>query len=236
MFALALALTLTSTSCGAAEPLQAKPIQLNTETEKTVYALGVLMAQNVLVFSFTESELEILKAGLTDGLLGREAKADLEVYGPKIRDLANERSQAAAQVEKKAGADFIAKAAAEPGAVKAPSGFVYKEITAGTGATPGPGDRVKVNYTGTLTDGKVFDSSAQRGKPAEFALNEVIACWSQGVQMMKVGGKARLVCPAELAYGDRGAAPDDIKPGATLVFEVELLEIASTAPATPPAP
>ena len=94
----------------------------------------------------------------------------------------------------------------------------------GTGAAPAATDKVRVHYHGTLTDGKVFDSSVQRNEPAEFALNAVIPCWTEAVQTMKVGGKSRLVCPAHLAYGDRGAPPD-IKPGATLVFEVELLDI-----------
>jgi len=98
-------------------------------------------------------------------------------------------------------------------------------IKAGTGPTPKPSDTVKVHYHGTLTDGTVFDSSVQRGQPATFQLSGIIPCWKEGLQLMKVGGKSRLVCPPELAYGDRGAPPR-IKPGATLVFEVELLEIA----------
>ena len=97
-------------------------------------------------------------------------------------------------------------------------------IKPGTGPSPKATDKVKVHYHGTLTDGTVFDSSVQRKEPATFPLNGVIPCWTEGVQLMKVGGKSRLVCPADLAYGDRGAPPK-IKPGATLVFEVELLEI-----------
>jgi len=108
--------------------------------------------------------------------------------------------------------------------VKTAAGFVYQEVVPGKGAAPAATDTVKVHYKGTLTDGTVFDSSIDRGQPAVFPLNQVIPCWSQGVAMMKVGGKARLVCPPELAYGDRGAPPK-IKPGSTLVFEVELLDI-----------
>ena len=102
--------------------------------------------------------------------------------------------------------------------------MVITTLKPGTGPSPKATDKVKVHYHGTLTDGTVFDSSVQRGQPATFALNSVIKCWTEGVQQMKVGGKSRLVCPADVAYGDRGAPPR-IKPGATLVFEVELLEI-----------
>jgi FKBP-type peptidyl-prolyl cis-trans isomerase FkpA/FKBP-type peptidyl-prolyl cis-trans isomerase FklB len=118
----------------------------------------------------------------------------------------------------------VAKAAAEPGAIKTPSGAVVTILRPGTGPSPKPTDKVKVHYHGTLTDGTVFDSSVQRGEPATFPVNGVIKCWTEGLQQLKVGGKARLVCPADTAYGDRGAPPR-IKPGATLLFEVELLEV-----------
>ena len=116
------------------------------------------------------------------------------------------------------------KKAAAPKEEKTASGLVYTELKAGTGASPGPTDRVKVNYRGTLDDGKEFDSSYKRGQPAEFGLNQVIPCWTEGVQKMKVGGKAKLVCPSSIAYGDRGHPPV-IPPGATLTFEIELLSI-----------
>jgi FKBP-type peptidyl-prolyl cis-trans isomerase FkpA len=112
----------------------------------------------------------------------------------------------------------------EKGAVKTPSGLTYIELKAGTGASPGPTDRVKVNYRGTLEDGKEFDSSYKRGQPAEFPLNGVIPCWTEGLQKMKVGGKAKLICPPSIAYGDRGAG-GVVPPGATLTFEVELLGV-----------
>jgi FKBP-type peptidyl-prolyl cis-trans isomerase FkpA len=118
---------------------------------------------------------------------------------------------------------YLDKAAAEPGAKKTASGLIYRELKPGTGASPKATDTVRVHYRGTLTDGKEFDSSYD-GQPLEFPLNRVIRAWTEGVQMMKVGGKAQLVCPANLAYGERGAPPD-IPGGATLVFEVELLGI-----------
>jgi FKBP-type peptidyl-prolyl cis-trans isomerase FkpA len=123
-----------------------------------------------------------------------------------------------------AGADFAEKAAKEPGAVKTASGLVYKSITDGKGPQPTAAATVKVNYEGTFIDGKVFDSSKKNGGPISFPLRRVIPCWTEGVQKMRVGGKARLVCPPGIAYGERGA-PGAIPPNSTLVFEVELLEI-----------
>jgi len=119
---------------------------------------------------------------------------------------------------------YLDKAAAEPGAVKTASGLIYTELRPGTGASPKPSDTVKVNYRGTLTDGTEFDSSYKRNEPAEFPLNGVIPCWTEGVQRMKVGGKSRLVCPSNIAYGDRGA-PGVIPGGAALIFEIELLSV-----------
>jgi len=108
--------------------------------------------------------------------------------------------------------------------VKTASGLIYTELKAGSGPSPTATDTVKVNYRGTLADGTEFDSSYKRGQPAEFPLNRVIPCWTEGVQKMKVGGKAKLVCPPSIAYGDRGAGKA-VPPGATLTFEVELLDI-----------
>ena len=120
--------------------------------------------------------------------------------------------------------DVAAKAAQEPGAVVTPSGLVFKSLKDGSGASPKATDTVKVHYRGTFPDGKEFDSSYKTGQPAEFPLNGVIKCWTEGVQMMKVGGKARLVCPPAIAYGARGAG-GRIPPTATLMFKVELLDI-----------
>lgn len=122
------------------------------------------------------------------------------------------------------GAAFLDKAAAEPGAVRTPSGLVYRELRPGNGPSPTAADVVTVQYRGTLTDGTEFDSSYKRGQPAQFPLGQVIPCWTEGVQKMKVGGKAQLVCPSEIAYGERGSPPV-IPGGATLVFEIELLGI-----------
>jgi FKBP-type peptidyl-prolyl cis-trans isomerase FkpA len=117
----------------------------------------------------------------------------------------------------------VAQASA-PAATAAP-GLVYKSLKDGNGASPAATDTVRVHYRGTLPDGKEFDSSIKRGQPAEFPLNRVIKCWTEGVQKMKVGGKAQLICPPQLAYGERGTPGGPIGPNATLHFEIELLGI-----------
>ena len=121
--------------------------------------------------------------------------------------------------------DPLAKAAAEKGAEVSATGLVYRSLKDGTGANPAATDVVKVHYRGTFPDGKEFDSSISRGQPATFPLNRVIKCWTEGVQKIKVGGKAKLTCPASIAYGERGTPGGPIPPGATLLFEVELLGI-----------
>jgi FKBP-type peptidyl-prolyl cis-trans isomerase len=123
-----------------------------------------------------------------------------------------------------AGTAYVEKASKEAGATKTASGMIIKHTKEGTGAQPAATDQVKVHYEGRLIDGKVFDSSIARGEPATFPLNGVIPCWTEGVQTMKVGGKAQLTCPANLAYGPNGSPPT-IPPQSTLVFDVELLDI-----------
>ena len=123
-----------------------------------------------------------------------------------------------------AQSDVAVNAAKEAGAVVTDSGLVYVPLRDGTGASPAETDTVKVHYKGTLPDGKEFDSSYKRGQPAEFPLNRVIKCWTEGVQRMKVGGKAKLVCPSAIAYGERGVG-GLIPPNSTLLFEIELLGI-----------
>jgi FKBP-type peptidyl-prolyl cis-trans isomerase FkpA len=194
-----------------------------TEEEQALYALGAAVARNIAVFDLTEAELKHVQRGFADGALKKDV-GDIQAHFPKIQELQEKRVAAAAETEKKAGEAYLAKAAGEAGAKQTPSGLVYSEVKAGTGPTPAATDTVKVHYHGTLQDGKVFDSSVERKEPATFQLNAVIPCWTEGVQMMKVGGKSRLVCPSATAYGDRGAPPD-IKPGATLIFDVELLGI-----------
>ncbi|HYO70542.1 MAG TPA: FKBP-type peptidyl-prolyl cis-trans isomerase [Archangium sp.] len=197
--------------------LQAKAQELKSEDDKTVYALGLAIGRSVKVYDLSPAEIEIVKKGLTDALTGAQPAVDLEKYGPNLQTLAKGR-------QARAGQKFLETAAKEKGATKLPSGIIYKELKAGSGPSPKASDKVKVNYRGTLITGTEFDSSYKRGEPAEFPLNGVIPCWTEGVQKMKVGGKSQLVCPANVAYGDQGSPPT-IPPNATLVFEIELLSI-----------
>jgi FKBP-type peptidyl-prolyl cis-trans isomerase len=181
------------------------------------------VARNLKQFNLSAADLAAVQEGIADGTLGRPPKVAPEAYGPKLEGLAKQRSRAAFETETAAAAAFLAAEAAKPGVVKTASGLLYTELAAGTGASPKLTDTVTVHYKGTLRNGTVFDSSIGRGKPATFALNGVITCWTEGVGKMKVGGKSRLVCPASIAYGERSMG--GIPPGATLVFEVELLSI-----------
>jgi FKBP-type peptidyl-prolyl cis-trans isomerase FkpA len=220
---IALAGSLAGGAVAPAAHAQSTP-ELKTDEQKTLYAIGLAVAGNLAPFGLSAAELELVKAGLADGVLNRQRQVDLQAYGTKIQELQRARTSVVAAAEQKTGQAIVDKAAAEKGATKTASGLVIVPIKPGTGASPKATDKVKVHYHGTLADGAVFDSSVQRGEPATFPLNGVIPCWTEGLQLMKVGGKSRLVCPAAIAYGDRGAPPR-IKPGATLTFEVELLEI-----------
>jgi FKBP-type peptidyl-prolyl cis-trans isomerase FkpA len=202
------------------------PAGLTTDDQKIIYALGLSLQQSLAPLGLSRAELEIVKQGLTDAAAGKPAE-ELSTWGPKINAFAQARATKAAAAEKANSKAFIDAAAAEPGATRAPSGMVYRELAAGTGASPKPTDTVRVNYRGTLINGTEFDSSYKSGKPAEFGLNQVIPCWTEGVARMKVGGKSKLVCPSDLAYGDQGRP--SIPPGATLVFEIELLAINPSA-------
>lgn len=196
----------------------------STDEQKTFYALGLIISQNLASFALKESELDMVKSGLTDGVLKKTPRVELQTFGPKVNQLQAARVSAQAETEKKAGASFVEKAGKESGAKKTESGAIVIPMKDGKGESPKATDTVKVHYHGTLIDGTVFDSSVKRGEPATFPLNQVIKCWTEGVQLLKVGGKSKLVCPSAIAYGDRGSPPT-IKPGATLIFEVELLEI-----------
>ena len=195
-----------------------------SEEQKTLYAIGLAVARQLSVFGLTPAELELVKQGLTDAATGKKPVVELEAYNPKIQALANARRTAQGEKLAAATKEVVDKAAKEKGAVKTASGLIYLSLKEGSGASPAATDKVSVNYRGTLVDGTEFDSSYKRGTPAEFPLNGVIKCWTEGVQLMKPGGKAKLVCPAEIAYGERGAG-SVIPPNATLVFEIELLEV-----------
>jgi len=197
-----------------------------TDEQKTIYAVGLSIYQSLAPLSLSPAELATVQRALTDSAAGKPA-VDLKTWGPKIQALAQSRAARVAEQQKAASQAFLDKAAAEPGAVKTASGLIYRELRPGTGASPKATDTVKVNYRGTLVDGKEFDSSYSRNEPTQFPLNGVVPCWTEGLQLMKAGGKAQLVCPANLAYGDQGRP--GIPPGAALIFEIELLDVIGAA-------
>ncbi len=208
-----------------AAPAPSRAQAPKTEEEKTLYALGLVAARSFQDLGLTTKELEVVKRGFTDALSGKKPQVEIGDYEQKVQEFARKRLAASADTRKEKQKSAAADAAREKGAQKAASGLVYVPLKEGSGQSPKPTDVVKVHYQGKLTDGKVFDSSIRRNQPAEFPLNGVIPCWTEGLQKMKVGGKAKLVCPSSIAYGDQGRPPV-IPGGATLIFEVELIEIA----------
>jgi FKBP-type peptidyl-prolyl cis-trans isomerase len=193
-----------------------------TEEQKTVYSLGLLLSQSLRTFNLSPEELALVQKGIKDGVGDTKPTINAEEFIPKIQELQTTRMTAA-------GKAYLEKAAKEAGATTTASGIVIKHTQTGTGAQPGATDQVKVHYEGKFVDGKVFDSSLQRGEPITFGLDGVIPCWTEGVQTMKVGGKAQISCPSDLAYGPQGRP--NIPPNSVLVFDVELLEV-TKAPAT----
>ncbi len=211
-----------ATAVKPAAPKPVVPPPLATDDEKTIYALGLNIARSLAPFDLSPAELDILKRAFTDAAANKPA-ISLDEWGPKIDPMVRARGGRAAEKEKAASAAYLAKAATEPGAIKTESGMIIKELKAGTGDSPKATDTVKVHYRGTLVNGTEFDSSYKRNEPTSFALNGVIPCWTEGVQRMKPGGKSMLICPSNLAYGDQGRP--SIPGGATLIFEIELLEV-----------
>ena len=202
----------------------------DSEEMKPFYALGVNIAQQVgaeLKMILSKEEVDVMLAGFADSMTDNvvDDRELLMTYGKKLNDILEDRAKAGVTDEKKKGDDFLVKyLLGNLRAVKTPSGMLYDEVFAGIGEQATLASTVMVHYHGTLIDGTVFDSSVDRGQPIKFPLRNVIKGWQEGVAMMRVGGKAKLVIPSELAYGDKGSPPV-IPPGATLVFEVELLEI-----------
>ena len=209
-------------------PVAAKPAPLTPEERKKVlYALGAMVAQRTPLAQagLNEAELNEVMAGFIDATLGKELKVPPAENMPKVDQFLKERAKARGEQEKAKGAKYLDEQAAAPGAQKTPSGLIYFETQAGTGAQPTPAGHRQGPLPGTLINGTEFDSSYKRGTPAEFPLSGVIKCWTEGVAKMKVGGKAKLVCPSDIAYGERGAG-GSIPPNSVLNFEVELLSIA----------
>jgi len=188
------------------------------------YTYGYNIGRTIASLGFSEGEMKAVLNGFHDAVDKKTAAYDTDAYQPALRELITRHLSEMSEKQKAAGKEFGEKFAAEKGVKELAGGGWYKQVKKGAGDAPAPTDTVKVHYRGTLLDGSEFDSSYKRNEPAVFPLNRVIPCWTNGVGMMKVGGKAKLVCPSNVAYGDQGHPPV-IPGGATLIFEVELLDI-----------
>jgi FKBP-type peptidyl-prolyl cis-trans isomerase FklB len=233
----------------AAKPRTAAPLALKTQKDKASYAVGLNVGKNLaaqLAQQSVDVDQAILLRGVKDALAGGktlltddEVKAALTQLQADARARQMEKMKIASDMNKKEGAEFLEANKAKEGVVALPSGLQYKVLTEGTGPKPASTDTVVCNYRGTLINGTEFDSSYKRGQPLSIQVNGVIKGWTEALQLMPVGSKWQLFVPSELGYGDRGADPrSGIGPGATLIFEVELLSIqdkAKTEPAPPPA-
>jgi FKBP-type peptidyl-prolyl cis-trans isomerase FkpA len=211
-------LALPLPSCAAEE------VKLETQDQKTLYALGAASAMNLRSLELSPAEVELMLAGLRDVLMGKSPKVEPQAQMTQIQAFIRTRNERAVAKERDASKGFLENAAKLSGAVVKDSGLIYLEKQKGSGATPSATSTVKVHYRGTLHDGTEFDSSYSRNEPATFPLNGVIPCWTEALQLMSAGGKAEIYCPSAIAYGENGQGAL-IKPGAALRFEVELLEI-----------
>ena len=197
--------------------------ELKTDDEKVFYYLGTRLSENLTPLALSVEEVELIARGMRDALLGSPVELDGAMYDQKLNEIAQERMASGALREEADAREYIQTMAAEEGAMTTDSGIVIREITAGSGAMPTPTSTVTAHYHGTLRDGTVFDSSVARDQPFTSSLDKVIPCWREAIPTIKVGGKSKITCPSELAYGQRGSGA--IPGGAALKFEVELIEI-----------
>ena len=215
-----------------------KVVTFKNQIDSISYALGLNYAQMVKQSEFNlnydlfhlamKDFFENASLRLTEEQIQTQLQALNEIMSEKQQEVQKQQEAMQAElavVEKEKGARFLAENQKRAGVITTPSGLQYEVLVEGTGKQPSSTNKVTVHYTGTLLDGTIFDSSVQRGEPLEFGLNMVIPGWTEGLQLMKEGGKAKLYIPSDLAYGDRGAG-QLIPPGATLIFEVELLKVA----------
>jgi FKBP-type peptidyl-prolyl cis-trans isomerase len=219
VFIAGLAVAAIASSCKNSGKSAAK---LENSTDSLSYALGVSIATNLSQSGLNEVNYEIFLKGIQEHM-DSTGQMDVESAEMFIRTEMQRMSEKKSESNKKAGEDFLAANKSKPGIQTTASGLQYKITQEGTGAQPDANDKVTVHYHGTTIDGKVFDSSVDRGQPATFGLNQVIPGWTEGLQLLKEGGKATLYIPQELAYGARATGP--IEGYSTLIFEVELIKV-----------
>lgn len=200
-----------------------KPVRLKTEEDKTLYGLGLVIARQLQVFKLSPKELQIVRQGMYDGVKGRKPKVDFTVYSKKSVELGIARRDAHGKILAARTPGYLELAAAEEGAMKSSTGVIYRSLKDGDGANPLETDKVKFHQITTLIDGEEVENSYKRGEPDTGLLKESLSCLAEAVKLMKPGGKARIICPSETAFGKEGYGV--IPPDAALVFEIELLEI-----------
>jgi FKBP-type peptidyl-prolyl cis-trans isomerase len=199
-------------------------VAVTSNPERVSYSIGVMVGNNIKMQQFDSLDVKAIAAGFTD-VLGNQALKINESESQMIVQQYMERAMAQKTEQlRKEGSDFLAQNKTQAGVQSTASGLQYKVIKEGTGKQPAESSTVTVHYTGKLIDGSVFDSSVERGQPATFRLNQVIKGWTEGLQLMKEGGKSILYIPYDLGYGERGAG-SDIPPFAALIFEVELIKV-----------
>lgn len=219
-----LSVMLVAASCNNGGGSGPSKVSLKSDADKTFYTMGVMLGSNLQRLNLNQRELDALYTGLSDAAQGKKPQVEASQYQPKIQAMFKERMKNSSNKEKEKGKKFLENFKKEKDVKTTPSGLAYKVIRSGKGKSPKATDVVEVHYHGTLIDGTVFDSSVDRKKTIKFPLNRVIRGWTEGLQLMKEGGKFKFVIPPELAYGERGAPPK-IPPGATLMFEVELFKV-----------
>lgn len=205
-------------------PVPAASAEPSTDREKILYTMGAMLGFPVSSLELTDAEIAWIRQGLTESAEGKPLRVPAASWMPQVSDFTHKRLAEVAASERAKEMPFFQREAAQPGTVRHPSGLLYRELRAGTKPGPGRTGKVFVAYTGTLTDGTVFDSSAPMGRPIVFDIEKVIPCWQAALPLMKAGGRARIVCPPETAWGDVGNPPL-VKPGATVVFDIELVEV-----------
>lgn len=199
-------------------------MSLETQLEKFSYAIGLSLASNLLQSGINNVEIKSLFDAIEDVMTGKQPKVSPQEANQIIETYFKDRQENEGVANAAQGEKFLANNKKEEGVVELSSGLQYKILNEGKGEKPKATDKVKCHYHGTLIDGTIFDSSVQRGTPAEFPVNGVIKGWIEALQLMPIGSKWRLFIPSNLAYGDQGAG-GAIGPKATLIFDVELIEI-----------
>jgi FKBP-type peptidyl-prolyl cis-trans isomerase FkpA len=218
------ALLISGCNQGGESGGSASGFKLDNEQDKTFYAMGYMLGMNLQRLELNDREIKAIFKGVENSAKNVKSEVDMNNYQPKIQTIFKERMEKVAKKQEETGKTFLENFMKEASTKKTESGLVYQIIEAGTGATPKAEDTVEVHYHGTLISGEVFDSSKDRGQTIKFPLNRVIKGWTEGLQLIKEGGKIKLVIPPELGYGKAGAPPK-IPGNATLIFEVELFKI-----------